>query len=65
LAESRAARPVIIALTADAQQSLLNQSENSVFDHRMIKPSSKEDLIAAINSFLFEKNESSDPYDKS
>tara|TARA_E500000331_G_scaffold117352_1_gene114615 strand:+ start:559 stop:756 length:198 start_codon:yes stop_codon:yes gene_type:complete len=65
LAESRAVRPVIIALTADAQQSLLNQSENSVFDHRMIKPSSKEDLIAATNSFLFEKNESSDPYDKS
>ncbi|MBT4276462.1 MAG: response regulator [Verrucomicrobia bacterium] len=58
-------RPVIIALTADAQQSALNHSETSVFDHLMIKPSPKEDLIAAINSFLFEKNESSDPYDKS
>ena len=58
-------RPVIIALTADAQQNVLNQSETSVFDHLMIKPSSKEALIAAINTFLFEKNESSDPYDKS
>lgn len=58
-------RPVIIALTADAQQNVPNQSETSAFDHLMLKPSSKEDLIAAINSFLFEKNESSDPYDKS
>jgi CheY-like chemotaxis protein len=65
LAESWAVRPVIIALTADAQQTAGGLAKSSVFDHLMIKPTSKEDLIAAINSFLSEKSQSSGGNDKS
>ena len=52
LAESWAVRPVIIALTADAHQSASGLGKTSVFDHLMIKPVSKEDLIAALNFLL-------------
>jgi signal transduction histidine kinase/CheY-like chemotaxis protein len=64
-AESWAVRPVIIALTADAHQSASGLAETSGFDHLMIKPTSKEDLIAALNSFLSEKKQSIGGNDKS
>ena len=58
-------RPVIIALTADVQQSERKQFALSGFDHVMIKPCPKKDLIAAITFYVTEKDKSEEPDDKS
>ncbi|MBT5926478.1 MAG: response regulator [Verrucomicrobia bacterium] len=50
--------PVIIALTADVQQSDQSQYTLSGFDHVMIKPCLKKDLIDAIRSYVTSENNS-------
>jgi signal transduction histidine kinase/CheY-like chemotaxis protein len=64
-AEQWSIRPVIIALTADVQQSERSQFTLSGFDHVMIKPCSKKDLIAAIKFYVTKKVENNEPSDKS
>ncbi len=52
-------RPVIIALTADVQQSERAQFAISGFDHVMIKPCPKKDLLNAIGIYLAKEDGSS------